>query len=121
MLYRLFFVGVFLQLFNLIPKQNNSMCKVVSLNVRRMQDQAKRRSIFSYLKDQKASVYFLQETHSELKDETIWQNEWGGKTYFSHGSQHSKGTCILIDPSITYNVQYVWIFENGVKELHPRA
>ena len=26
--------------------------------------------------------------------------------YFSHGSRHSKGTCILIDPSITCNVQY---------------
>ena len=26
--------------------------------------------------------------------------------YFSHGSQFSKGTCILTDPSISYNVQY---------------
>ena len=94
------------QTFNHIPMQNNSMCKVISLNVRGIRDQAKRRSIFAYLKDQKASIYFLQETYSELKDETIWRNEWGGKMYFSHGSRHSKGTCILIDPSITYNVQY---------------
>ena len=26
--------------------------------------------------------------------------------YFSHGSRHSKGTCILIDPSITYTIYY---------------
>jgi len=26
--------------------------------------------------------------------------------YFSHGSQFSKGTCILTDPSISYDVQY---------------
>ena len=89
------------------------MCKVVSLNVRKMRDQAKRRSIFSNLKDQKASIYFLRETYSELKDETIWQNEWGGKMYFSHGSRHSKGTCILIDPSITYNVQYSFSNNSG--------
>ena len=81
------------------------MCNVISLNVRGMRDQAKRRSILSYLKAQKESIYFLQETYSELKDETIWQNEWGGKMYFSHGSRHSKGTCILIDPSIACNVR----------------
>ena len=86
--------------------QNNLICKVISLNVRGIRDQAKKKEhLISYLKDQKASIYFLQETYSELKDETIWQNEWGGKMYFSHGSGHSKGTCILIDPSISYSVQ----------------
>ena len=84
--------------------QNNSICKVISLNVRGIRDQTKRRSIFTYLKDQKASIYFLQETYPELNDETIWQNEWGGEMYFSHGSRHSKGTCILIDPSINHRV-----------------
>ena len=76
------------------------------MNVRGIRDQVKRRSIFTYLKDQKANVYFLQETYSELNDEKIWQNEWGGKMYFSHGSRHSKGTCILIDPSTNCNVDY---------------
>jgi len=89
------------------------MCKAISPNVRGIRDQAKRRSIFSYLKDQKASIYFLQETYSQLKDETFWQNEWGGKMYFSHGSRHSKGTCILIDPSISYNVQYSYSNNSG--------
>ena len=89
------------------------MCKVVSLNVRGMRDQAKRRSIFSYLKDQKASIYFLQETYSELKDETIWQKRMGCQMYFSHGSRHSKGTCISIDLSITYNVQYSFSNNSG--------
>ena len=89
------------------------MCKVVSLNVRGMRDQAERRSIFSYLKDRKASIYFLQETYSELKDETIWQKRMGCQMYFSHGSRHSKGTCISIDLSITYNVQYSFSNNSG--------
>ena len=89
------------------------MCKVILLNFRGIRDQAKGRSIFSYLKDQKASIYFLQETYSELKDETIWQNEWAGKMYFSHESRHSKGPCILIDPSINYNVQYSFSNNSG--------
>ena len=84
--------------------QNNSICKVISLNLRGIRHQTKRRSIFAYLKDQLESIYFLQETYSELNDETIWRNECGGKMYFSHGSQHSKGTCILIDPSINHRV-----------------
>ena len=40
----------------------------------------KRRSIFTYLK---------------VSDEAVWRNEWGGEIYFSHGTSHSKGVCIL--------------------------
>ena len=93
--------------------QNNLACKGISLNVRGIRDQVKRRSIFSYLKDQKANIYFLQETYSELEDENFWQNEWGGKIYLSHGSRHSRGTCILIHPSINYNVHYSFCNNSG--------
>ena len=33
-----------------------------------IRDQAKRRSIFLYLKDQKSEIYFLQETYSQPED-----------------------------------------------------
>ena len=56
---------------------------LVSLNVRGIRVQTKRRSIFSYLKDQGANVYFLQGTYSEPADENMWKNEWGGKTSLS--------------------------------------
>ena len=73
---------------------------ITSLNARGLRDQSKRRSIFSYLKDQKSKLYFLQETYSEVNDEIIWRNEWGGKIFFSHGTKHSKGVCILINPLV---------------------
>ena len=57
--------------------QSNVKCKIISLNVRGIRDQAKRRSIFTYLKDQKADFYFLQETYSDANDESMWQSEWG--------------------------------------------
>lgn len=41
------------------------------------------------------------------------RNEWGGKMYFSHGSRHSKGTWILIDHSINYNVHYCFSNNSG--------
>lgn len=86
---------------------------ILSLNVRGLREQTKRMSIFSYLKDQKANVYFLQETYSELADENVWKNEWGGKVFFSHGTNHSKGVCILISPSTNYQIDYSYANTSG--------
>ena len=86
---------------------------VVSLNVRGIREQTKRRSIFSYLKDQRANVYFLQETYSEPADENMWKNEWGGKIFFSHGTNHSKGVCILINPSVNFKIDYSYVNTSG--------
>ena len=61
---------------------------------------------YSYLKDQKASFYFLQETYCESSDENVWRKEWGGVVFFSHGSKHSRGVCILVDPSNKFKVDY---------------
>ena len=78
--------------------QEKLRCGIISLNVRGLRDQIKRRSIFSYLRDQKAIFCFLQETYSNSNDEVLWKAEWGGDIVFSHGSCHSRGVCILIDP-----------------------
>ena len=40
----------------------------------------------------------------EQKDEPIWKSEWGG-AFFSHGSTHSKGVSILINPSNKLNLE----------------
>ena len=75
--------------------------------------QTKRRSIFSYLKDQRANVYFLQETYSVSADENMWKNEWGGKIFFSHGTNHSKGVCTLINPPVNYQIDYSYANTSG--------
>ena len=86
---------------------------VLSLNVWGMRDQIKRRSIFSYLKDQRANIYFLQETYSARADENIWRKEWGGELFFSHGTTHSKGVCILINLFIQPKVDYSYADDSG--------
>ena len=93
--------------------QTSVKLNILSLNVRGIRDQIKRRSIFSFLKDFKANIYFLQETYSDLKDEIIWQNEWGGEIFFSHGTNHSKGVCILINPAIHCQVDYCYSNKSG--------
>ena len=93
---------------------NNSFkFKVLSLNVRGIRDQTKRRSIFSFLKDQNANIYFLQETYSEPGDENIWRKEWGGELFFSHGTKHSKGVCTLINPTTQLQVECLYSNNSG--------
>ena len=82
-------------------------CNVISLNVRGLRNRLKRRSIFCFLKDQNCDVFFLQETYSEPNDENIWKSEWGGDMFFSHGSIHSRGVCILLNPSLNCIVKNI--------------
>ena len=86
---------------------------VMSLNVRGLRNQVKRRSIFRFLKDQNYLFYFLQETYSKPGDEIIWKSEWGGDIFFSHGSTHSRGVCILINPLHGQTVNNLNKDENG--------
>ena len=73
----------------------------------------KRRSIFCFLKDQNCEAYFLQETYSELSDEIIWRSDWGGDIFFSHGSTHSKGVCILMNPLLNCAFDTLQKDQNG--------
>ena len=83
-----------------------STVKFLTLNVRGLRNQEKRRSIFSYLKRQKANIYLLQETFSNAKDERIWSAEWGG-------SEHSKGVYVLIKPNSPIQAEIVELDTNG--------
>ena len=73
--------------------------KILSLIVRGLRNQIKRRAVFAYLKRQKADIFCLQETYSNKLDESVWPAEWGGNMFFSHGSEHSKGVCMLQRPN----------------------
>ena len=75
----------------------------------------KRKSTFCrFLKDQNCEAYFLPETYSEPNDENIWSSEWGGVIFFSHGTTHSKGVCILMNPTFNFT------FENSHKDPNGR-
>ena len=90
-----------------------SSLNIVSLNVRGLRNQVKRRAIFSYLKSQKANLYCLQETFSQESDEKVWSAEWGGQAFFSHGSVHSKGVCILLKANTSYALNLIYADPNG--------
>lgn len=70
--------------------------KVISFNVRGLNEQRKRRSIFKWLKQKRVDVCLLQETYCTSKVQNIWKNEWGGKVMVSNGTNHARGVAVLL-------------------------
>ena len=87
--------------------------KCLSVNIRGLNKSLKRRTVFRWLHLQKCSFAFLQETYSSKECENAWQAEWGGEVFFSHGTNHSKGTMILINPKIKCKVEKKICDKNG--------
>ena len=88
--------------------------EIVTLNVKGLNGTFKRRSIFRWLHNLKAHFYFLQETYSDEKTKASWEAERGGKVFCSHGTKHSKGVMILLNPK--YDVDVI----NLKKDNHGR-
>ena len=70
--------------------------KLLSLNVRGLSNFKKRRAMFTWCRKQKASVIFLQETHSTADKEKQWKAEWGAPIEFAHGSSSARDAAILL-------------------------
>ena len=68
----------------------------ISNNVKCIQAVSKRIKIFEYLKNYVTSngfIFFL-ETHSSVKDEKLWIDEFEEECFFSHGKTNSCGVAI---------------------------
>ena len=70
--------------------------KLLSLNVRGLSNLKKRRAVFTWCRKQKASIIFLQETHSTIDKEKQWKAEWGAPIEFAHGSSNARGAALLL-------------------------
>ena len=109
-----------------MPLKPSFDVKFQSLNVRGLNKSIKRRSIFRWLHNQKFHFTFLQETYSSKECAQIWEAEWGGKIYFSHGSSRSKGVMTLVNPNLDVKVEKCVQDTNGrylildllIDELH---
>ena len=89
----------------LSPPENNiaHKLKILSLNARGLRNTNKRRAIFSYLKDQKA--WRREDLYSRMGRKT--------EVFFSHGTEHSKGVTMLINPASKFQVSIVEIDPHG--------
>ena len=69
---------------------DNTYFKIMTLNVRGINDKTKRFSIFQWLKQKNVDICFIQESYSSPEIEQLWMREWGGSIEFSHGDTHSR-------------------------------
>ena len=79
-----------------------SNLKIVSANVRGLQDKLKRKQIFIHLKKLKLDICFLQETHAIKKVQKFWRNEWGASIVFANGTSNARGVAILFNSGFEY-------------------
>lgn len=56
-----------------------SSFKISSLNVNGARDVKKRAIVYELIRGKGSDIIFLQETHSNLENEVMWQQEWGGQ------------------------------------------
>lgn len=75
-----------------------------SLNINGARDGVKRALTLEVIKQKQLKVTFLQETHSDVQNETEWQRSWDGGCFLSHGSNISGGVAILISPGLEAGV-----------------
>ena len=88
-----------------VNDSNPIQIKIITLNVRGLNKSIKKRSIFRWLHKQNAHFYFSQETYSDEKLKDVWEAKWGEKIFCSHGTKHSKGVMILLNPKYDIEVK----------------
>ncbi len=97
--------GVFSLLFSLLfPNLNFSVCmetlRIGSLNINGGRDSSKRALVKETVEQKKFNVVFLQETHSDVANETEGNLWWKGHKILSHGTNLSRGVAILFSSSL---------------------
>ena len=76
-------------------------CNVVSLNVRGLGNDVKRKEVFHYFRKKKVDIICLQETHAEAESLELYSKQWAcGKCFLSCGNSKSRGVAILINNDI---------------------
>ena len=72
----------------------------------------KRRAIFDQHR-RNSDMLILQESHSTIENERIWENEWGGKAFFSHGTSSARGISVFVTRSMYNNIKNVECGSDG--------
>ena len=72
-------------------------CNFLYLNFKEIREKSKRATICTWCRDKGADMFFFYKKHIivQLKLRTFFKLLWNGSSYFSHGTNHSKGVFIL--------------------------
>ena len=93
--------------------RQNINFKLLSLNARGIRSFDRRKSVFNWLFKSSADICFLQETYSTPEVDNEWKKQWKGKTFFSHGTNHSRGVLILVKDQLDFRLQSLKVDSQG--------
>ena len=91
----------------------NITCHFLSLNCRGLRNKEKRDVVFSWCRNQKVDILLLQETYWTQNIQKIIRTEWKGPCYFNEGSNHSRGTAILVSKHLPLVIENVYYGQEG--------
>lgn len=78
--------------------------KFITFNVKGLNNPIKRKRVYSYLKNLKADIVYLQESHLSDNEHKKLKREWVGQVFASSFNTKSRGTAILINKNIPFVV-----------------
>jgi exonuclease III len=78
--------------------------KIDSWNIKGIGNPIKRKKMLSILKKNKVDGAFLQETHLSDTEHAKLKMDWVDQVYFSSYKSNSRGTAILINKAIPFNL-----------------
>ena len=87
--------------------------KIVSLNVRGINNRVKRLGIFDWAKKKNFDIVMLQECYSREDNTSQWEDEWGRKCIFSLGTKYSKGTMLMFKNGLDLELVNQWVDSDG--------
>ena len=92
----------------------NSECfRIVTFNPNGLGDSDKRTDVFDRLREMKANIYFLQETHWKTEIEDFIRAAWGYNIWISGKESNKNGVAILFNNNFEYVVHSVERDPNG--------
>ena len=95
-----------------------SKLNIVPVNARGLNTKEKRIKFYSWLKDSKIDIAFLQETHYIKKNENLYNCFWFGKSIHCFSdSSHSRGVSVLLKDGLDIEILDVHISNDGRKLL----
>lgn len=87
---------------------------ILSVNTQGLGGIAKRLDVFQYLKEKKADIYCLQDTHITKSQEIFIRNQWGDSCMFSPAAQsNARGVAILFGKRLEYTIHNYKADGNG--------
>ena len=89
-------------------QHNTTKCvgdiSINSYNTRGLKDDNKREKLLQHLDDHYPGIHCLQETHLNDRHEKALKNKYGSNCYFSHGTNYSRGVCIISPKRIKFEL-----------------